>query len=133
MILKKNLNSNIYQTNKISSISAIILSGLVFKEYYSNFSYGLKELKKLRTKKLGPVQLKKAKQQLIGQLAIAQENNCNLMQSNAKSYQAFGKVASVEETKEKIMAITAEDLQEVAKEIFREEQLSTIIYEPKDL
>ncbi len=45
--LKKNLNSNIYQTNKISSISAIILSGLVFKEYYSNFSYGLKELKKL--------------------------------------------------------------------------------------
>ena len=55
------------------------------------------------------------------------------MQSNAKSYQAFGKVASVEETKEKIMAITAEDLQEVAKEIFREEQLSTIIYKPKDL
>lgn len=93
----------------------------------------LKELKKLRTKKLGPVQLKKAKQQLIGQLAIAQENNCNLMQSNAKSYQAFGRVASVEETKEKIMAITAEDLQEVAIEIFREEQLSTIIYEPKDL
>ena len=38
-----------------------------------------------------------------------------------------------EETKEKIMAITAENLQEVAKEIFREEQLSTIIYEPKDL
>ena len=38
-----------------------------------------------------------------------------------------------EETKQKIMAITSEDLQEVAREIFREEQLSTIIYEPKDL
>tara|TARA_Y100001970_G_scaffold269905_1_gene363136 strand:- start:19624 stop:21273 length:1650 start_codon:yes stop_codon:yes gene_type:complete len=45
--LKKNLNSNVYETNKISSISSIILSGLVFKEYYSNFSNGLKELKKL--------------------------------------------------------------------------------------
>ena len=29
--IKKNLNTNTYQTNKISSISAIILSGLVFK------------------------------------------------------------------------------------------------------
>ena len=31
------------------------------------------------------------------------------------------------------MAITAEDLQEVAQEIFKEDQLSTIIYEPKEL
>ncbi len=45
--IKKNLNTNTYQTNKISSISAIILSGLVFKEYYSNYTNGLKELKKI--------------------------------------------------------------------------------------
>ncbi len=45
--LKKNFNTNIYDTNKISSLSAIILSGLVFKEYYSNYNYGLKELKKI--------------------------------------------------------------------------------------
>ena len=91
-----------------------------------------KELKKLREVKLGPLQLQKAKQQLIGQLAIAQENNCNLMQSIAKSYQAFEKVESIEDTNQKIMAITAEDIQEVAQEIFKEDQLSTIIYEPKD-
>lgn len=93
----------------------------------------LKELNKLRTKKLGPLQLQKAKQQLIGQLAIANENNCNRMQSNAKNYMTFGKIASVEETKNKILAITAEELQEVAQDIFKEELLSTIIYEPKDL
>ena len=91
-----------------------------------------KELKKLREVKLGPLQLQKAKQQLIGQLAIAQENNCNLMQSIAKSYQAFEKVESIEDTNQKIMAITAEDIQEVAQEIFKEDQLSTIIYEPND-
>jgi len=91
-----------------------------------------KELKKLRDVKLGPVQLQKAKQQLIGQLAIAQENNCNLMQSIAKSYHAFGKVESIEEMNIKILNITAEEIQEVAQEIFREDQLSTIIYEPKD-
>ena len=33
---------------------------------------------------------------------------------------------------EKILSITAEEIQEVAQEIFREDQLSTIIYEPKD-
>ena len=91
-----------------------------------------KELKKLREVKLGPLQLQKAKQQLIGQLAIAQENNCNLMQSIAKSYQAFEKVESIEDPNQKIIVITAEDIQEVAQEIFKEDQLSTIIYEPKD-
>ncbi len=45
--LKKNVKTNIYETNKISSLSAIILSGLVFKEYYANYTYGLKELKKI--------------------------------------------------------------------------------------
>ena len=92
-----------------------------------------KELQKLKQTKLGPLQLKKAKQQLIGQIAIAQENNCNLMQSIAKSYHTFGKVESVEETNQNILAITADDIQEVANEIFNEDQLSTIIYQPKDL
>ena len=91
-----------------------------------------KELKKLRDRSMGPLQLKKAKQQLIGQLAIAQENNCNLMQSIAKSYQAFGKVESIIESNEKILNITANEIQEVAKEIFNKEALSTIIYEPKE-
>ena len=36
-----------YDTTKISCLASIILSGLVFKEYYNNYSYGLKELKKI--------------------------------------------------------------------------------------
>ena len=92
-----------------------------------------KELKKLREVKLGPLQLQRAKQQLIGQLAIAQENKCNLMQNIAKSYQSFGVVESVEEAKSKITAITAKDLQEVAQEIFNEDLLSSILFEPKKL
>ncbi len=45
--LKKNLKTITHETNKISSLSAIILSGLVFKEYYVNYTGGLKELKKI--------------------------------------------------------------------------------------
>ena len=45
--LKKNINVVAYDTTKIACLASIILSGLVFKEYYNNYSYGLKELKKI--------------------------------------------------------------------------------------
>ena len=45
--LKKNLNIVSYGTTKISCLASIILSGLVFREYYSNYNFGLKELKKI--------------------------------------------------------------------------------------
>ena len=44
--IKKNVN-NSEDNKKIASISTIILSGLVFREYYYNFKFGIKELKKL--------------------------------------------------------------------------------------
>jgi len=47
--IKKNLNSNSNNLNRIEFISALILSGLVFKEYYNNYILGLKELKKIIT------------------------------------------------------------------------------------
>ena len=45
--LKKNLNIVFNETTKISCLSSIILSGLVFREYYSNNNNELKELKKI--------------------------------------------------------------------------------------
>ena len=44
--IKRNLN-NTEDNKRIASISTIILSGLVFREYYYNFKFGIKELKKL--------------------------------------------------------------------------------------
>ncbi len=45
--VKKNIKNLSDENKKISAISAIILSGLVFREYYDNYKIGLKELKKL--------------------------------------------------------------------------------------
>jgi len=45
--IRKNLKNISDESKKISAISAIILSGLVFREYYNNYKLGLKELKKL--------------------------------------------------------------------------------------
>ncbi len=45
--LKKNFKYEIDYQKKIEVITALILSGLVFKEYKENFEYGLSELEKL--------------------------------------------------------------------------------------
>jgi predicted Zn-dependent peptidase len=87
-----------------------------------------KELMRIRNQKLGGIQLAKAKKQLIGQLAIASENNENLMLSIAKSLLVFDKVDTLEEINRQIEAITAEQLIEIANEILDPNNLSTLIY-----
>ena len=44
---KKNFKNISEESKKISILSSLILSGLVFREYYSNYKMGIKELKKL--------------------------------------------------------------------------------------
>jgi predicted Zn-dependent peptidase len=90
-----------------------------------------KEMRKLKNNALGPSQIKKAKQQMIGQIAISQENNCNLMQSIAKSYLTFNKVDSLEEVNQKIMSISASALQDLAQEVLQENKFSSLQYKPK--
>ncbi len=88
-----------------------------------------KELKKLREQKLGFLQLSKAKRQLLGQVAMAQENNGSLMLGYGKSLLSYNKVDTFEQIQKKVEAISAEALQEVANEIFDPNKLSTLIYE----
>ncbi len=90
-----------------------------------------KELSKLMDQPLGIRQLDKAKRQIIGQIAIAQENNNQLMTTIAKSYHTFGKVDSLEEVYSKIWSISSLDIQEVANEIFCPENLSTLIFKQR--
>ena len=45
--LSKNLKSLVYEPGKIICCSAIILSGIMFKENESNFKTGIKELEKI--------------------------------------------------------------------------------------
>jgi len=87
-----------------------------------------KEFESLRTKKLGIVQLKKAKRQLFGQIAINSENNANVMLSIGKSFSLFNKVDSLEKIKEKIEAVSVEDIQQVANEILDIDKMSMLVY-----
>lgn len=91
----------------------------------------LKELKKLREVTLGEIQLQKAKAQIIGQIAIAQESNASLMLGFAKTFMLFNKIDTFKEITDKIESLKAKDLQDIANDIFLEDQLSTLIYRSK--
>lgn len=91
-----------------------------------NLTY--KEFDKLKTKKLGQIQLARAKRQLTGQLMRSSEINENLMLAIGKSFLVYGKVESPEEINRKIETITASGLIEVANEILDNDQLSMLVY-----
>jgi predicted Zn-dependent peptidase len=88
----------------------------------------LKEFKLFRDKKLGAVQLSKAKKQLIGQIAISTESHDDLMLVIGKSYLLYNAVDPLRVVFQKIDAITADELLEVANEILNENRLSRLIY-----
>ncbi len=90
-----------------------------------------KELKLLREKPLGTMQLHRTKEQLIGQLAMAEENNMNLMLMMGKSLLDLQNIRSLEEIFNDVRSITSLQLQELANEMFQEEDYSTLIFLPK--
>lgn len=89
----------------------------------------MRELALFRNKKMGIMQLHKARRQLKGQVTISAENRENLMLSIGKSFLLYNKVDPLEEIYEKIDRITGSDLMDIANEVFDEQQLSYLIYE----
>lgn len=90
-----------------------------------------RELKLLREKGLGTMQLHKAKQQLLGQVAIGQENNLSQMLGIGKSTLLRDDVRTWKEIADKIEALTAFDLKRIANEVLNEKDFSYLIYERK--
>jgi len=86
------------------------------------------ELTKLRTSKMGTIQLSKAKNQIKGYLARGYENHESLMLSLGKSLLIFNKIDTIEDICKKIDEVTASELLETANDIFEPSKLSTLIY-----
>ncbi|MCJ7449694.1 MAG: insulinase family protein [Bacteroidales bacterium] len=108
----------------------------VFSIYFGTDSRNLEksisvtrsELDKLRSKKLGIIQLSRAKNQIKGYLARGYENHENLMLSLGKSLLVFNRIDTLEDICKKIDAVTSSELLEIANDIFHPSSLSTLIY-----
>jgi len=96
---------------------------------YKSFSIIDRELKRLKIKELGSLQLHKAIRQLKGQMAISADNRENLMLNIGKSFLMYDQVDSLDAVYKKIDSITSKDLLEVANHILADNQLSYLIYQ----
>ncbi|MCQ2285550.1 MAG: insulinase family protein [Bacteroidales bacterium] len=90
-----------------------------------------KVLDDVKKNKLGTLQLHYAKRQMIGQICISNETKLNEMLTLGRSALFFDEVESTEESLARIEEITAEEILEVANEIFDKDRFSSLIFTKK--
>ena len=88
-----------------------------------------KELDKLCTQKLGTLQLQHAKQQLIGQVALSYESGMNELLSATRSLLMGEPIEYMDDIIQKVEAVTANDILDIANRVFDKKQLSQIVFE----
>ena len=91
-----------------------------------------KELKLLRTKKLGILQLNRAKEQLKGHLALGMDSNSGLMLGLGKSLLLFNQIDTIPEIYQGIDKLEASELLEIANQYFSEENCNELIFDLAD-
>ena len=87
-----------------------------------------KELDKLMEKPLSKAQLRAAKKQIKGQIGVACDNRENFALDFGKSFLHYGWEKNVDRLYEQVDAITAQQMQQVARELFDEQRLTTLIF-----
>lgn len=90
-----------------------------------------REIKRLKDTKLGKVQLHSLKEQMMGHLAMAAENNVGMMLSIGKSLLDLEKIISIDDIFKEIQAVSASELQDLANEELDIDAMSTLTYLPK--
>jgi len=78
----------------------------------------IKELDKLKHKKVSNKELTRAKDYLLGQIAMTLENPQGRMFYQAESFLALGKTFDINEIKEKVGGISVDDIMVFARKIF---------------
>ena len=100
------------------------------EKYVKALSLIFKEMKRLKDNPLNELQLQKAKNKFIGQIALSEENRIGLIISMAKSLIDHGKIDSLEQVFEKINKVTTKEIAQIADEVLAPEQLNIFTFSP---
>lgn len=87
-----------------------------------------KELDQMMEKPLSDSQLKAAKKQIKGQIGVACDNRENFALDFGKSFLHYGWEKNVDCLYEQVEAITSQQIQDVARELFDKDRLITLIF-----
>lgn len=91
----------------------------------------VKEINRLKEMPLSTVQLHNAKEQLKGQLAMAEESNMSLMLMLGKSILDQNRVDSLADIFREIDSLTSGKLQEIAQDAWKTDEMSRLWYLPE--
>lgn len=89
-----------------------------------------KEFKKIKEHPLSEVQLQKAKNKFIGQIALGEENRIGLITSMAKNLIDYDKIDDLETIFKKIQEVSTADMGNIVNEILDESNLTTLTFYP---
>lgn len=89
-----------------------------------------KEFRKLREQPLTEVQLQKAKNKFIGQIALGEENRIGLVISMAKSLIDHDNIDDLQTVFSKIQAVGRTEMADITNEILNEKNLSSLTFYP---
>lgn len=90
-----------------------------------------KELQKMQKSTISNAKLKKAKQQLKGQMALSMDSNSGLMHGFGKSFLAFGQIDTIQQIHNSIDGISAEQLKSLAEKYMDPSQVSILEFDIK--
>jgi len=90
-----------------------------------------RELKLLRERKMGVLQLHQAKRKFKGQIALGEENRLNLIIAIAKNVLDDNRVQTLDEVFSRIDKVSAPQLLQIANEIFDESSLASLSFVPE--
>ncbi|MBO7314267.1 MAG: insulinase family protein [Alistipes sp.] len=125
---KYGLSYNVEASYTPYSDSGIV--GIYFSSDHANTEQCIElieeEITRLRGELITPRRLQVAKRQFVAQMAISMESNEGYMLGAGKSFLLYKDIDTLEEAYKKVMAITAEQIMEVAKDSFA--NLSRLIY-----
>lgn len=96
------------------------------------FSLISKEFKKIKDHPLTEIQLQKAKNKFIGQIALGEENRIGLIISMAKSLIDYNKIDDLETIFNKIRVVSTVDMANIANEVLDEKNLSSLTFYPTE-
>ncbi len=91
-----------------------------------------RELRKVKSKGINQAELRRAKEQLKGGLVISLESNATRMMSNTRAELYFGRHISLEESLAEIERTTADEVVQVAHELFDDRYLTVTAIGPFD-
>lgn len=90
----------------------------------------LKEFKKIRQNPLTEIQLQKAKNKFIGQIALGEENRIGLIIAMAKSLLDYDRIDDLQTIFGKIQSVSTTDMANIANEILDESNLTSLTFYP---